>query len=61
MRLSPSAGRSIKFPLFPPNLYQVAEKELFTEILDRLRRGRREGAPEVIRERLAFHVLQGRR
>ena len=36
----------------PANLYQVAEKELFTEILDRLEEAG-EGAPEVIRERLA--------
>ena len=36
----------------PANLYQVAEKELFTEILDRLEEAG-DGAPEVIRERLA--------
>ena len=45
-------GKEYKISAVPANLYQVAEKELFTEILDRLEEAG-EGAPEVIRERLA--------
>ena len=45
-------GKENKISAVPAKLYQVAEKELFTEILDRLEEAG-EGAPEVIRERLA--------
>lgn len=50
--IEPFGGREYKISAVPANLYRVAEKELFTEILDRL--GESGGAaPELIRERLA--------
>lgn len=50
--IEPFGGREFKISAVPANLYRVAEKELFIEILDKLEEGG-DAAPEVIQERLA--------